>query len=205
MQIGTTYIDNQTKVKAGMAFMLLFVCTGLFILARMAYINNLTLDVSEDDSEGSTNGSLRCDALNAPEGGQAGHCKTSYAECADSAHFNIGEFVCKDGSIPPKTILGNVQELMDNLEIIREAAGGAAIHINSGYRSPAHNKKVGGETRSMHLCGMAADITIKGKTAKQVHSLILDLIKQGKIHDGGVGEYATFTHYDVGNSRRWKK
>jgi uncharacterized protein YcbK (DUF882 family) len=57
----------------------------------------------------------------------------------------------------------------------------------------------------MHLCGMAADITIKGKTAKQVHSLILDLIKQGKIHDGGVGEYATFTHYDVGNSRRWKK
>ena len=33
------------------------------------------------------------------------------------------------------------------------------IYVNSGYRSPALNKAVGGASGSMHLSGRAADIT----------------------------------------------
>lgn len=33
------------------------------------------------------------------------------------------------------------------------------IHVNSGFRSPAVNKAVGGVSTSAHLTGMAADIT----------------------------------------------
>lgn len=31
------------------------------------------------------------------------------------------------------------------------------LHITSGYRTPKHNKKVGGASRSFHMKGMAVD------------------------------------------------
>ena len=36
------------------------------------------------------------------------------------------------------------------------------IKINSGYRTPKHNAKIGGIEYSPHTCGIAADIVIKG-------------------------------------------
>ena len=41
------------------------------------------------------------------------------------------------------------------------------ILINSGYRSPALNRAVGGATRSNHLTGCAADIRCPGKDANE--------------------------------------
>ena len=37
---------------------------------------------------------------------------------------------------------------------------GESIHINSGYRSPAVNRAVGGAHNSQHMLGEAADITV---------------------------------------------
>ena len=45
------------------------------------------------------------------------------------------------------------------LEVLRERSGGP-VRINSGYRSPQLNKKVGGATTSNHLTGCAADIRV---------------------------------------------
>ncbi len=80
---------------------------------------------------------------------------------------------------------------------------GTSITINSGYRTPNHNSIVGGAKSSAHLRAMAADIVVLGKTPNQVHAKILELIKSGKMHDGGLGKYKTFIHYDVSNKRRW--
>jgi uncharacterized protein YcbK (DUF882 family) len=49
-------------------------------------------------------------------------------------------------------------ELIVLLDLIREEFG-KPIRITSGYRSPAHNAKVGGSPRSQHMLGKAADIT----------------------------------------------
>jgi hypothetical protein len=45
--------------------------------------------------------------------------------------------------------------------VLRERSGGP-VRINSGYRSPQLNKKVGGAPTSNHLTGCAADIRVTG-------------------------------------------
>ena len=54
-------------------------------------------------------------------------------------HFQVKEFACKDGS----DIVLVSPLLIDVLEEIRESFG-KPVNINSGYRTPAYNKKVGG-------------------------------------------------------------
>lgn len=117
-------------------------------------------------------------------------------------HFNINEFRCNDGTPVPDSLRTNVQKLACNLEIIRQDLG-VSMHVLSGYRTPSWNAKVGGATNSYHKKAMAADLTVKSMTPKQLHARILKLISAGKIKDGGVGIYRGFVHYDIGPSRRW--
>jgi uncharacterized protein YcbK (DUF882 family) len=113
-----------------------------------------------------------------------------------SKNFHIDEFRCKDGTPVPEEYYCNVQKLAANLQILRDELG-EPLPINSGYRSPAYNKKIGGVKNSQHLLATAADITTKNKTPKQLAALIEKLIKQGKMHNGGLGVYKGFVHYDV--------
>ena len=118
-------------------------------------------------------------------------------------HFSKSEFDSKDGSAMPLEVLKNVQELAVNLQILRYYVG-ASITINSGYRSPKHNKSVGGAKNSQHLLGMAADIVVTGKTPKEVKEIIEKLISEGKMKQGGLSAYPTFVHYDIrGTKARW--
>lgn len=118
-------------------------------------------------------------------------------------NFNIKEFACKDGTPVPEKYFENVQELANNLQVIRDYFNSSLL-INSAYRTPIHNKKVGGVSTSTHLSAKAADIKVKGKTSKQVYDAVLELIKKGKIKNGGVGLYDTFVHFDIRNSpARW--
>lgn len=73
-----------------------------------------------------------------------------------SPHFKLSEMACKDGS--DKVLYST--ELMAKLEELR-AYGGFTVSINSGYRTPAYNKKIGGASRSQHRFGTAADIVVK--------------------------------------------
>ena len=118
-------------------------------------------------------------------------------------NFDSKEFACNDGSETPCDVLVNLKELALNLQVLRDYYG-KAIHINSGYRSPSYNKKVGGAKYSQHLLGKAADITIEGYRPVQIKAAIEKLIDQGKMKDGGIGQYKTFVHYDVRDeSARW--
>lgn len=84
-----------------------------------------------------------------------------------SPHFSIGEMACKDGS---DEVLYST-ELMSMLEKLR-AHGGFTVHINSGYRSPSYNRKIGGASKSQHTLGTAADIVVK-KDGKTVSSKLI--------------------------------
>lgn len=119
-----------------------------------------------------------------------------------TANFKASEFDCKDGTPVPSSLYGNLQALMNELQALRDYLG-VPIMINSGYRTPSHNKKVGGVTSSQHLKAKAADIRVPGRTPKQVKTAIEHLIATGAMRNGGVGLYATFVHYDIGSVRRW--
>jgi uncharacterized protein YcbK (DUF882 family) len=118
-------------------------------------------------------------------------------------NFSLQEFACKDGTQVPAELLPNVQKLAAQLQILRDYLG-ESIHINSGYRSPEHNKKVGGKKASQHLLAKAADITVKSKTPKQLAAIIEKLISEGKLKFGGMGVYPGFVHVDIRNGKaRW--
>lgn len=118
-------------------------------------------------------------------------------------NFSIGDFACKDGASVPNELIPNVTLLADNLQVLRDHLG-EPIHVNSGYRSPEYNAKVGGKKASYHMKAMAADITTKSKTPKQLAAIIEKLIAQKKMKQGGLGIYPGFIHYDVrGFKARW--
>ena len=118
-------------------------------------------------------------------------------------NFSLWEFKCRDGTVVPEEYMDNVQELADNLQVLREHIG-KPITVISGYRSPKYNRKIGGARRSQHLLASAGDLIVKGMTPDEVKAEIVQLIKEGKMKKGGVGLYTYFTHYDVrGFNRRW--
>lgn len=127
----------------------------------------------------------------------------SYAEDASSTHFKLSEFNSNDGVVVPKMYRGNIQQLMNQLEVLREELG-TPIFINSGYRSPAHNRSVGGVRNSYHTVGKAADIRTFLHSPSQIKATIERLIASGKMKQGGIGLYPTFVHYDIrGTKSRW--
>ena len=121
-------------------------------------------------------------------------------------NFHIDEFACKDGTPYPKEwVDSRLRPLCAALEVIRECLNGKSITINSGYRTPDYNKSVGGASKSQHLYGKACDIRVKGLSARKVALAVRQLINDGKIPSGGVGEYSSFVHYDQrGTNARWK-
>jgi len=119
-------------------------------------------------------------------------------------NFSRSEFDCKDGTKVPEGFIDNLQELADNLQVLRDYVESPVSITGSGYRTPSHNKKVGGAKRSQHLTASAADINAEGYTPKQLHMIIELLIDEGKMKQGGLGLYNTFVHYDIrGTKARW--
>lgn len=71
-----------------------------------------------------------------------------------------------------------IEQLLDPIR----AAWGGPITVNSGYRSPALNKAVGGVSNSQHMKGEAADITVgSAGDNKRLFDKIVELQKAGKI------------------------
>ena len=118
-------------------------------------------------------------------------------------NFYLDEFSCKDLSDIPVNVFKNILRLAEEMQKIRDYFQ-RSITVNSGYRSPDYNKKIGGASRSKHLLGEACDFTVSGYTSFEVADIIEDLMQSEFIINGGLGEYDTFTHYDIRNTpARW--
>ncbi|EKH5095978.1 DUF882 domain-containing protein, partial [Campylobacter coli] len=89
----------------------------------------------------------------------------------NNPYFKIDEFKCKCGKCKlPQDIPSD--ELVDILCEIREHYN-APVIINSPYRCPEHNAKVGGAPKSQHTIGSAADFVVKGVKTEDVHQYVL--------------------------------
>jgi uncharacterized protein YcbK (DUF882 family) len=114
-------------------------------------------------------------------------------------NFDLFEFASKDGAAFPLDVLRNIGTTAQHLQKIRDKVG-RPITINSGYRSPAHNRAVGGATNSTHLRGIAADIVVSGRSPNQMFTLIKSMMDSGEIPAGGLKAYQTFLHVDFRGS-----
>ena len=92
-----------------------------------------------------------------------------------STNFKVKEFACQDGSDPIFIDF----ELVNVLQKIRSHFG-KAVTITSAYRTPNHNKAVGGTTYSQHLYGKAADIKVQGTKPSEVAAYAETLLRTGR-------------------------
>ena len=87
------------------------------------------------------------------------------------------------------------KDFLRRLDTARGIAG-IPFKINSGYRTAAHNEKVGGRVGSSHKKGLAADIGYYGSRERY---LILSALMQVGINRIGIAK--GFIHCDVDKNK----
>ena len=112
-----------------------------------------------------------------------------------TAHFDWQEFKSpRDssnvGKLPLLKLVYNLRLLMWNLEGLRDRLN-EPIHVNSGFRSVSYNTSIRGAPDSMHMYGLAADISTRNHTPLQV----ADYAKRCGF--SGVLSYPGHTHVDL--------
>ena len=110
-----------------------------------------------------------------------------------SEHFTLGELTKTSvkgvDNTPPHAAVLNLKNLCVWLEALREEynrrygedSSSLPIVINSGYRSEAVNKAIGGVKGSNHLTGCAVDIHVSGiEQAIRYAAILLDISEERK-------------------------
>ena len=109
-----------------------------------------------------------------------------------SEHFTLGEMTRSWShpevyNIPSHEAIANLTNLTKWLEVLRKrynakyGVGEEPIRINSGYRSPQLNKKIGGVATSNHLTGCAVDIRVLGmEQLLRYATILLDYADESK-------------------------
>lgn len=107
-----------------------------------------------------------------------------------SEHFSLAE-MCKTSAnldnVPNEAQVENLKRLCGWLEMLRSewnkhyGEGNDPIFINSGFRSEAVNKAVGGVKGSNHLSGCAADIRVAGiEQLVRYATILLDISDESR-------------------------
>lgn len=119
----------------------------------------------------------------------------------DTKNFKASEFACRhcgENKINQEVLLlcQKIRDLVD-----------APIRVNSGYRCPEHNAKVGGVKNSYHTQGLAADLSCEKYGAGMIWIAVKRLYEDDKDFHNKLG-YAilykkkNFVHVDIGAKRK---
>ena len=110
-------------------------------------------------------------------------------------------------NIPNEEQKKNIEDLVINvLQPLRDLAG-VSISVNSGFRSPAVNKKVGGASTSQHCAnkGAAADLMYIKKSNAEIFKIIKDKLPFDQlIWEFGTEKEPSWVHvsYNSKNNRK---
>jgi|TARA_B110000858_G_scaffold36900_1_gene41525 hypothetical protein len=155
-----------------------------------------TMEALEQFGGGSPNGT---NPINGKEGAEAapGSDLGTGPDGADSDEFPRPE---SEWIIVGKHVNPRVLPDVWNKAIVLAQSIGRPITLNSAYRTPEYNAKVGGAKKSMHVQRMAIDVQW-GTTNQQAR---VDMIQRA-VDAGftGIGCYTNFMHLDIGPKRQW--
>jgi hypothetical protein len=145
-----------------------------------------------------------------------------------SEHLRLGDLLTHDGQQGWPRFIAVNPRMVDKLELvmariagtIRKADVNVVVNVHSGYRTPAHNRRVPlAATDSRHQYGDAVDVAIDangdGKINARDARLVADAVDSVEAQFpeliGGVGVYTSsryhqpYVHIDVRGSRvRWR-
>lgn len=119
-----------------------------------------------------------------------------------SPHLSWRELACKDGApYPVQWRKTRARELARLFEHIR-AIWSRPISIGSAYRTPEHNRRVGGARHSQHVYGRALDLhpprgVSVEEFARRIRLLADELCDAGEDLVGGLGYYPWGVHADT--------
>lgn len=116
----------------------------------------------------------------------------------NTRNFESREFACKHCG---QNLIR--QEVLNLCQKIRDFVG-CPIRVNSGYRCPFHNQRVGGVSNSYHVQGLAADLSCS-LGAEALFIAIRSLYDLGVIPELSWAcwyKSANFVHVDLGKARR---
>lgn len=119
----------------------------------------------------------------------------------EGGHFSWAEATKNGARIPVNNeVVEGILRVAQVMEEVRDYLGGAPITVNSWYRDPVTNRKVGGATKSRHLVGDAVDFVVQGISPPQVNRRL----ESWWGSRGGLASASCFTHIDVrGYRARW--
>ncbi|MBT9315408.1 D-Ala-D-Ala carboxypeptidase family metallohydrolase [Leptothoe spongobia] len=116
-------------------------------------------------------------------------------------NFTWGEATHGGSRIPVnRNVVYGIIRIARVMEEVRDRLGGRPITINSWYRDPVTNRRVGGASRSRHLNGDAVDFVAPGLHPYDVY----DRLNRWWGSKGGLASATVFTHIDArGYYARW--
>lgn len=116
-------------------------------------------------------------------------------------NFTWGEATHGGSRIPVnRNVVYGIIRIARVMEEVRNQLGGRPITINSWYRDPVTNRRVGGASRSRHLSGDAVDFVAPGIHPYDVY----DRLNRWWGSKGGLASATVFTHIDTrGYYARW--
>lgn len=119
-----------------------------------------------------------------------------------TAHFSLGEL---DGLSAPAYVQTALHDTARLLEQVRAELGNVPLEAVSGYRTPAHNRAVGGSPTSQHLDGTAADFTPRGVSLFAAYGKLDAAIRAGRLVVGQLILYPADGHLHVSRPTRGKR
>ncbi|MEM1238378.1 MAG: D-Ala-D-Ala carboxypeptidase family metallohydrolase [Cyanobacteria bacterium P01_H01_bin.26] len=116
-------------------------------------------------------------------------------------NFTWGEATHGGSRIPvSRDVVYGIIRIARVMEDVRDRLGDRPITINSWYRDPVTNRRVGGASRSRHLNGDAVDFVAPGLHPYNVY----DRLNRWWGSKGGLASATVFTHIDArGYYARW--
>ncbi|MGC5020408.1 D-Ala-D-Ala carboxypeptidase family metallohydrolase [Micromonospora sp. DT47] len=118
------------------------------------------------------------------------------------AHFSYtemdggcGQGGWSGGPLSATQTRSNAVRTMWKLEALRRSLGDQPLYVNSGFRSTACNRQIGGASDSQHLYGNAADLTSRTRSLCQIASNARNHGFSG-IYGPGYPGHSTHVHAD---------
>lgn len=106
-----------------------------------------------------------------------------------------------DKADAPQEVIENAKELVAKVNhLLSKLDLEEPVKVNSGYRDPSHNKRIGGSSKSAHMFGMALDLRDPKNDIKS--KITVELLEECGLYMENPADTPTWCHLQTRPTRR---